>query len=161
MNNKTKYWITALLVVVFQASIIVALATRFICIRDTKDYDQMQPELKAPDVIATVLHKQDLGQIYVCYNDASYVNVYTEDGTFLWAVSTPYLRNVYFTIRDEKLIIYNGDAYVYDAADGSFLELSDMDTLGLSHDTQEERTGEFEAGAFCYDAYQVYRGASN
>lgn len=161
MNNKTKKWITALLFIVFQAAIIVALATRFICIRDTKDYDQLQPELKAPDVIATVLHKPDLGQIYVCYNDASYVNVYTEDGTFLWAVSTPYLRNVYFTIRDEKLIIYNGDAYVYDAADGSFLELSDMDTLGLSHDTQEESTGEFEAGTFYYDAYQVYRGTAS
>ena len=161
MSGRTKKWLQVILAVVFQAVIVLALLTRVICIRDTKDYEQLQPELKAPDVIATVLHKPDLGQIYVCYNDASYVNVYTEDGTFLWAVSAPYLRNVYFTIRDEKLIIYNGDAYVYDAADGSFLELSDVDTLGLSHDTEEETTGEFEAGTFYYDAYQVYRGTAN
>jgi hypothetical protein len=156
MSGRTKKWLQAILAVVFQTVIVLALLTRVFCIRDTQDYEQLQPELKAPDVIATVLHKPDLGQIYVCYNDASYVNVYTEDGTFLWAVSTPYLRNVYFTIRDEKLIIYNGDAYVYDAADGSFLELSDM-----SHDTEGETTGEFEAGAFYYDAYQVYRGTAN
>lgn len=161
MSGRTKKWLQAILAVVFQTVIVLALLTRVCCIRDTQDYEQLQPELKAPDVIATVLHKPDLGQIYVCYNDASYVNVYTEDGTFLWAVSTPYLRNVYFTIRDEKLIIYNGDAYVYDAADGNFLELSDIDTLGLSHDTEGETTGEFEAGAFYYDAYQVYRGTAN
>ena len=161
MSDRTKKWITGLLIFVFHAAVVVALLTRVFCIRDTKDYDQLQPELKAPDVIATVLHKPELGQIYVCYNDASYVNVYTEDGTFLWAVSTPYLRNVYFAIWDEKLIIYNGDAYVYDAADGSFLELSDIDTLGLNHDTEGEITGEFEAGTFYYDTYQIYRGTAN
>lgn len=157
MSAKTKKRIQVILVVVFQVTIVLALLTRFLCVRDTTDYDRLQPELKAPDVIATVLHKPDLGQIYVCYNDASYVNVYSEDGKFLWAVSTPYLRNAYFIIQEGKLIIYNGDAYVYDVADGSFLQRSDIETLGLSYDLDEEMSEELKVGAFYHDAYQVYR----
>ena len=49
----------------------------------------------------------------MCYNDANCVNVYTETGEFLWCVSTPYLRNSYFILQDDKLIICDGDAYIY------------------------------------------------
>ena len=132
----------------FAGAIMVALLTRVVCIRDTKNYDQLQPELRFPDVIADVLYDEELGQIFVCYNDASYVNVYTEDGEFLWAVSTPYQRNVVFTLMNGKLLV-NG--FAYDAADGTFLELLDENTEILLPEWEED-------DAFSYDAYQVYRG---
>lgn len=132
----------------FTAAIMVALLTRLVCIRDTQNYDRLQPELRFPDTIAEVLHDPELGQIYVCYNDASYVNVYTEDGAFLWAVSVPYQRYVAFALLDGRLYL-NG--FVYDAADGTFLELLDEET--------EIWLPEQEAGEFTFDSYQVYRGS--
>ena len=130
----------------FAGAVMVALLTRVVCIRDTKNYDQLQPELRFPDVIADVLYDEDLGQVYVCYNDASYVNVYTEDGEFLWAVSTPYMRNVDFALLDGRLLV---NSFVYDAADGTFLERVD-EAIEIPHQELE---------AFSFDAYQVYRGS--
>lgn len=129
----------------FAGAIMVALLTRVVCIRDTKNYDQLQPELRFPDVIADVLYDEDLGQVYVCYNDASYVNVYTEDGEFLWAVSTPYMRNVDFALLDGRLLV---NSFVYDAADGTFLGRLD-EAIEIPYQELEE---------FSFDAYQVYRG---
>ena len=130
----------------FAGAIMVALLTRVVCIRDTKNYDQLQPELWFPDVIADVLYDEDLGQVYVCYNDASYVNVYTEDGEFLWAVSTPYMRNVDFALLDGRLLV---NSFVYDAADGTFLGRLD-EAIEIPYQELEE---------FSFDAYQVYRGS--
>lgn len=160
MTAKVKKWMIRLMTVLFQAAIIVALLTRFVCCSRTENYQDIQPEFTGPDVIAAVLYREDLGQLYVCYNDASCVNVYTEDGTFLWAVSTPYLRTSEFTILDGKLIIHNYDAYVYDAANGSFLELTNTDALHLP-DMEAAETEELQVGDFYYDAYQVYRLAAN
>ena len=129
----------------FAGAIMVALLTRVACIRDTKDYDQLQPELRFPDVIADVLYDEELGQIYVCYNDASYVNVYTEDGEFLWAVSAPYMRNVDFALLDGRLLV---NSFVYDAADGTFLARLD-EAIEIPYQELE---------GFSFDAYQVYRG---
>ena len=129
----------------FAGAIMVALLTRVVCIRDTKDYDQLQPELWFPDVIAEVLHDEELGQIYVCYNDASYVNVYTEDGEFLWAVSAPYMRNVDFALLDGRLFV---NSFVYDAADGTFLERLNEE-IEIPYQELEK---------FTFDAYQVYCG---
>ena len=130
---------------IFAGAILVALLTRLVCIRDTKNYDQLQPELRFPDVIADVLHDPELGQIYVCYNDASYVNVYTEDGEFLWAVSIPNFRNVDFALLDGRLLV---NSFVYDAADGTFLGRLD-EAIEIPYQELEE---------FSFDAYQVYRG---
>lgn len=130
---------------IFAGAILVALLTRLVCIRDTKNYDQLQPELRFPDVIADVLHDPELGQIYVCYNDASYVNVYTEDGEFRWAVSIPNFRNVDFALLDGRLLV---NSFVYDAADGTFLGRLD-EAIEIPYQELEE---------FSFDAYQVYRG---
>ena len=151
---RLKYWketslFEKVFYAIFAGAILVALLTRLVCIRDTKDYDQLQLELRFPDVIADVLHDPELGQIYVCYNDASYVNVYTENGEFLWAVSTPYQRNVDFALMDGKLLV-NG--FVYDAANGAFLKLLDEETEILLPEWEEDEE-------ISFDAYQVYRGA--
>ncbi|MBR5021862.1 MAG: hypothetical protein IKY18_01485 [Oscillospiraceae bacterium] len=134
-----------ILYVLFAGAILVGLLTRVVCIRDTNKYDQIQPELRFPDVITDVLHDPELGQIYVCYNDASYVNIYTEDGEFLWAVSAPYMRNVDFALMDGRLFL---NSFVYDASDGTFLERLDEE-IEIPYQELEE---------FSFDAYQVYRG---
>ncbi len=146
------------LIAVFVLGIITGLIGRGMCVRNNRNYQVLQPELFAPDVISTVLYSENLQQLYVCYNDASYVNVYSINGNFLWAVSTPYLRNAYFELSADQLIIYNGDsAYFYSSSNGSFVKKEDADKYDLSYDWEQEYTSQFEAGTIVFDTYQVYK----
>ena len=154
----TKRIMFILLTVVFAIGIIIGLIGRGICVRDNRNYQATQPELFAPDEIANVLYDENLRQLYVCYNDASYVNVYSVNGDFLWAVSTPYLRNAYFELSLDQLIIYNGDhAYIYNSANGSFIRKEETDKLDLKYDWDQDRTDQFEPNSFYFDTYQVYK----
>ncbi len=145
-------------ILIFCTGIAIGLIGRAICTRDTENYQELQAELFAPDEIATVLHDTELHQIYVCHNDASYVNVYSEEGRFLWAVSTPYLRNVYFELSNNQLIIYSSDdAYIYNSSDGTFVGKKNSDDIELNYDWEDEYTGEFQDGEFYFDTYQVYK----
>jgi len=148
-------------VCIFAGGILLAIFGRAMCVRDTQDYQQLQPELFAPDEIAEVLYHEELEQLYVCYNDASYVNVYTSGGEFLWAVSTPYLRNAYFSLTKEELIIYNDQAYIYNSRDGSYIGVQSADSLDLDYDWQDEVTDNYVAGEYYFDTYQVYQGQSD
>ncbi len=152
-----------LCLVLFIGGIGLGLVGRSLCVRNTQNYQDLQPELFAPEEIATVLHHKETKQIYVCYNDASYVNVYSQSGQFLWAVSTPYLRNVYFELDEDKLIIYNDEAYIYSALDGSFVDCVNVDALDyLDYDWEDNPvTDEFQAGELYYDTYQVYTGQAD
>ena len=58
---------------------------------------------------------------------------YTEDGDFLWCVATPYMRNSCFELQDDKLIIYDGDVYIYHSKDGSFLGIENEENLDLDY----------------------------
>ncbi|MDD6094514.1 MAG: hypothetical protein PUC29_02090, partial [Clostridia bacterium] len=127
------------------------------CTRDNQNYTVLQPESFIPDVIETVLHDKELKQIYVCYNDANCVNVYSEDGEFLWAVATPYIRNSYFELQDGKLIIYGDGAYIYNSKNGEFLEKTSEDNLELSYRWSEETADEMTEGEIYFDSYQVYK----
>lgn len=97
-------------IVLFMGGIALGLLGREFCTRSNDNYKEIQPESFVPDTIETVLRDDDLKQIYVCYNDANCVNVYTEDGDFLWCVATPYMRNSYFELQDNKLITCDGNA---------------------------------------------------
>ena len=151
----------AVFVCLFMGGIALGMIGRFICIRDTQNYQELQPELFAPDEIATVLWDTEQKQIYVCYNDASYVNVYTESGEFLWAVSTPYLRNSYFELQVDRVIIYNDEAYIYSSADGSFIGCVNAEDLSLEYDWESQGADEFEEGEFYFDTFQVYRARAD
>lgn len=153
--------IKSLFIGIFVVGVLLCMIGRILCVRSTENYWDLQPELTAPEEIDKVLHDPDLKQLYVCYNDASYVDVYTESGEFLWAVSTPYLRNTYFELRDDRLIIYNDEAYIYNSADGSFIECVDTDDLNLEYDWENEGADEFEEGEFYFGTYQVYRARSD
>lgn len=155
MTKRTSIVFT-IFVILFMGSIVFGHLGRTYCTRSNENYEALQPESFVPDVIETVLHSEKLKQIYVCYNDANCVNVYSESGQFLWAVATPYLRNSYFTLQNDNLIIYQGDAYIYSAVDGTFRGLEDEESLNLDHDQEIEQTGDFQSGEFYFDSYQVY-----
>lgn len=157
MMKKSVYILRAILMILITGIILTVLLGRAISIRDTQNYYDLQSELTAPDVIHSVLFDEEQKQLYVCYNDASYVNVYTEAGEFLWAVSTPYLRNAYFELRDGRLIIYNDDAYIYDSFDGTFIDRVSAGELELEYSFEAVSTDEFTEGEFYFDSYQVYR----
>ncbi len=146
----------------FVLGIAVGFLGRIICTRDNKNnYQVTQAESFVPDTIQTVLHDEALGQIYVCYNDSNCVNAYTVSGAFLWCVSTPYMRNSEFGLQDGKLIIYDVDAYIYDAQTGAFLEKDKEENLNLDYQGEKEYTGQYEEGAFYYDQFQVYRATAD
>ena len=125
-------------IVVFIGSVVLGLFGRAFCTRSNENYKEIQPESFVPDTIETVLQDEDLKQLYVCYNDANCVNTYTEDGEFLWCVATPYMRNSYFELQDDKLIIYDGDAYIYDSQNGSFLGIENEENLNLNYDWEQK-----------------------
>jgi hypothetical protein len=142
----------------FVLAIVIFLAGRLLCVRDNADYTAKQPEFFGPEEILTALYDAELGQIYVCYNDASYVNVYSEEGEFLWAVSTPYLRNAYFELSENRLIVYNSyDAYVYNSENGAFIEKINSEDYELDYGWENEHTDDFENGKFYFDTYGVYK----
>ncbi|MBQ8769057.1 MAG: hypothetical protein IJZ15_05390 [Oscillospiraceae bacterium] len=148
-------------VTLFLCGISLGLLGRAFCTRSNDDYTSIQPESLVPDTIETVLHDEDLKQLYVCYNDANCVNVYTEEGKFLWCVATPYMRNSYFELQDDKLIIYDGDAYIYDAKSGSFLGIKNEEDLNLSYDWENEYTDQFVEGDCYFDSFQVYKAQAD
>ena len=148
----------SLFVVVFVSGILVGMKGEDLCMHDNAAYSARQREIFVPEEIDTVLYDEDLRQLYVCYNDASCVNVYNEKGSFLWAVSTPYLRSTYFVLRDDQLVIYGlFDAYVYCSADGTFIEKDAVENLDLSYEWENEPAEKVEAGGFYFDTYQLYR----
>ena len=130
-----------------------------ISIRDTGRYEEIQPELYAPDTINTVLYDESTKQIYVCYAGASYVNVYSETGEFLWAVSTPNRRSVQFELSDRKLIVHLSEgfscsSFYYDSRDGSFIERVDTED---PPDTISDSSENCKKAGITFGAYQVYR----
>lgn len=144
-------------VTLFLCGISLGLLGRAFCTRSNDDYTSIQLESLVPDTIETVLHDEDLKQLYVCYNDANCVNVYTEEGKFLWCVATPYMRNSYFELQDDKLIIYDGDAYIYDSQNGSFLGIENEENLDLNYNWEKEYDDQFTEGNFYFDSFQVYK----
>lgn len=150
-----------LCIILFVGGVSLGLFGRAICTRDNQNYAVLQPESFIPDVIETVLHDKELKQIYVCYNDANYVNVYSESGDFLWAVATPYIRNTCFELQDNKLIIYDDNAYIYNSRNGEFLGIESVENSELNYDRENELTDEVKDGEFYFDSYQVYKADSN
>lgn len=162
-HSKISSIFSVLFTVLFVGAAALALIGRALCIRDNRNYSEKQNEIFVVEEIATVLSSEESGLIYVCYNDASCVNVYTTSGEFKWAVSTPYLRNVYFDIIDGQLVIYNDEAYLYDAVSGDFIEKTDAESLNLDYDweTDSAPVDEMAVGTICFDTYEVYRVAED
>ena len=144
-------------IVLFMGGIALGLFGRAFCTRSNDNYKEIQPESFVPDTIETVLYDEDLKQIYVCYNDANCVNVYTEDGDFLWCVATPYMRNSCFEVQDNKLIIYDGNAYIYNAKNGSFLGIENEEKLDLNYNWEKEYDEQYVEGNYSFDKFQVYK----
>jgi len=133
-------------------------------LNDNKDYEYTLPEIKTMEEISTALLNEESGYIYVCYNDGSCVNVFDENGKFLWAVSVPYLRNSYFEITDDNLVVYNGtDAYLYDCNTGKFISKSSSDSLDLSFCWEDTYVSEddFERGEIYFNTYDVFKIADD
>jgi len=148
-------------IVLFVGGIALGLLGRAYCTRSNDKYQEIQPESFVPDTIETVLRDEELKQIYVCYNDANCVNAYTENGTFLWCVATPYMRNSCFELQGDKLIIYDGDAYIYDSKSGSFLGVDTEENLDLNDNREEEYAEQYVEGNYYYDRFQVYKAAAD
>lgn len=139
-----------ILPVVFSLAVAMGLLGRQIAAQVTEDYQNLQPEFTGPDTIETVLYDESLGQLYVCYSDANWVNVYSESGEFRWAVGTPYIRGNQFHLTGGMLACYgSGVVYLYSAADGSYLETADEDEMDLPY-------GAGATDQFTWDSFQVY-----
>lgn len=140
---------------IFCLAVITGLLGRQIATRVTEDYQNPQPEFTGPDMIETVLYDDGMGQLYVCYSDANYVNVYSESGEFRWAVGTPYIRGNQFCLTDGMLACYgDGEVYLYSAEEGTFLEIAGEDEMDLPYDSDA-------TDKFTWDSFQVYDAGGN
>ena len=158
--RKTKGVLFCICIALFMLSIATLLMSTFFYQRDVENYEVLQPELFSHEPIATVMTKSSLQQIYVCYNDASYVNVYNTSGEFLWAVATPYLRNSYFDISDEHLFIYDSEyAYIYNVENGAFVSktLVDETKFEFDYDFGYSPADDLSPGDIYFSPYEVYR----
>ena len=143
---------------IFIVGIILGLLGRLICVRNNDNYEVLQEEFKGPDVIAEVFQHDVSKKIYVCYNDASYVNVYSSDGEFLWAVSTPYLRNCDFILTKDTLIISGKDSYIYNCHNGEFIKKINTNDFNMENSDEND---ELIPGDLVYDTYNVYEYLGN
>ena len=71
------------------------------------------------------------------------------------------MRNSYFELQDNKLIICDGDAYIYDSQNGSFLGIEHEEDLGLSYDWENEYTDQHIEGNYYFDSFHVYKALSD
>ena len=122
IHKKGLKMVKKILYYVFGAIFLLGIALSFISMwlhpRNSEDmnYEELQPELFTHEDISAVLIRDDLQQIYVCYNDAAHVNTYNASGEFLWAVATPYSGNVDFVLLENNLVIDGSEyAYIYNA----------------------------------------------
>jgi len=145
---------------VFVVGIIVGLFGRLICVRNNDNYEELQEEFKGPDVITEVFQHDVSKQIYVCYNDASYVNVYNSNGEFLWAISTPYLRNCDFILTKDTLIVFGKDSYIYNCHNGEFIGKINTSDLDME-DSEYNENDELLPGDLVYNTYNVYEYLGN
>ena len=138
----------------FFLSAFVCMFGRFLCYRDTQNYTELQKELTAPNIIETVLVNEDNEQIYVCYKDTPYVNVYEQNGDFLWAVSTPKSRSAYFYLDNTFLNIATDDGtYIYDSKNGKFINKN----IDLTYyETELEYSDKKRVGNIHYNAMNVF-----
>lgn len=153
--------LTIIFSVMFFSGVILGMTGRILSINNNQDYDVIQEEIFTAEEICDVIYDDNI--LYVCYNDSSCVNVYTSEREFLWAVSTPYLRNSYFDITEEGLIIYNNDtAYIYNEKNGEFIRKTDSSSLELSFDLKRNKmTSSVEPLNYYYDLYTVYRSGED
>ena len=153
---------------VFGAIFLLGIALSFISMwlhpRNSEDmnYEERQPELFTHEDISAVLIRDDLQQIYVCYNDAAHVNTYNASGEFLWAVATPYSGNVDFVLLENNLVIDGSEyAYIYNAESGTFVAKKNTDEVLWERDFDDEYSGTPAPGDIYFDSFQVYKIAED
>ncbi len=127
-------------------------------------YPKSKPVL-APEPIAAVAEMD--GQIYVFFEDVAAVNVYSEAGQFLWAVSVPYhdhTGEARMTLRDGMLYIDQQEyqVYCYRGSDGSFVELFDWEDRQEDFPWCDETTkrvdkADVQPGHIYFSDLNVYR----
>ena len=136
-------------------------------IHDNYYYDKIQPEIDTLCEIDTVKINTENRLLYVCYDIATCVNVYDFNGNFKWAVSLPHYENsrgpTYFYLDDDRFIIdRSGDAYIYNAINGEFVEKTYIEKLGIidwrdTYDTYHiEDFEKANANGFSFDIYNVF-----
>lgn len=145
---------------IFVCAVILGMIACVSWTRSYRNYTRLRSESFIPDTIDIVLYDEDLDQIYVYYVNANYVNVYSDSGEFLWAVATPYIDRGAIALQDGKLIICGREAYIYDSANGAFLQVEKAENLDIVYYYAEE-TNELREDEFYFDHYQVYKAEAD
>ena len=166
-NKKRVKFSVIVFLIFFFFGIIYSLVCVKLQIHDNYYYDKIQPEIDTLCEIDTVKINTENRLLYVCYDIATCVNVYDFNGNFKWAVSLPHYENsrgpTYFYLDDDRFIIdRSGDAYIYNAINGEFIEKTYIERLGIVdwRDTYDiYHVEDFEkanANGFSFDIYNVF-----
>lgn len=170
-NRKRANIFIAVFAALFFFGIIYATLCGSIVQNDNDYYDKIQNEINTYSTIDTVKTDADNDRLYVCYDDATCVNVYSLDGEFLWAVSIPFPENsrgvTYFYLDNGRLIIDREDTYVYNAITGEFIEKTYAEKLGILDlrdkwdEYHDEDLKDAVSLGYNFDSYNVYRTDAN
>lgn len=164
--------LTIICFVMFFAGILYSVICGRSYIHNNEYYDLKLPEINTFCPIDTVKTDTENEIMLVCYDDATCVNAYNFDGSFLWAISIPrqeYSRGVtYFYIDNDKLIIErDSDVYIYNAVSGDFIEKTYIEKLGIEswRDTYDiyhaDDLKKMNDALFDFDWYNVYATDEN
>lgn len=144
-----------ILISIFILGFVLAFTGRILCIDSPKSYREVQDEIRKPEEISDVWVGAD--KIYLCFRMGTCVNVYDREGNFLWAVSSPYMKNARFLLTETELIIFGKEAFVYNVENGSFKEVRDTDGLDEALTPPEGEGEELppQAGDLIFKWYSV------
>lgn len=161
----------AVFAVLFFSGIIYAMICGAIVHHNNDYYDVIQNEISTYSAIDTVKIDAENDRLYVCYDDATCVNVYNLEGDFLWAVSIPFAENsrgvTYFYIDNGRLIIDREDTYIYNSITGEFIEKTYSEKTGIldwRDNWENDHKADLEKAVklgYAFDNYNVYKTDSN
>lgn len=139
---------------------------------NNQNYEKKQNEIKTFNTISYVIPDSENRLLYVCYNEATCVNVYDYEGNFQWAVSVPSNPKtndvIIFYIEEGKLTIkttfYD---YVYDSVTGQFIEKNDAKNYTIPEteyidgffSQEQDYDNNVRSQGFGYDGFDVFKTA--
>lgn len=124
------------------------------------DCDQIRSESFTTEAISQVIAADE--RLYVCYEQNRRVNVYDAQGSFLWGIRAPYIRNCRFSLMDGVLLLFDHDgnpAYTYDASTGTYLGAPSQIQLPQRQPDASPAIDSLAPGQIGWDRHNVYRMA--
>ena len=157
-KNKFQGVFVSVLFVLFFAGVIYSFIVLGLYSNDIKDYRHTHGELKTYAPVTNVAYDKENQLVYVFFEEANAVNVYSFSGDFQWSVSIPKQINgsTQFYLENGKIYLIWNDTYIYNAKTGEFIETHERTSGELDKAYDFEENYSLEGTGVDYDMVDVY-----